>query len=436
MTSKKCVAAVNVAIRKALIAKKDDDFLYYILEEVYTFKGKKKIRKKAYRNCIKNVKSGCTLCSDHLRQEKKGKLIRLDKLIKSKSKIRCINPPECADKINLPSAKQPIQVKVSSKSKEKMKKLLQKPRKTRNISTSSSDSSSDESESDSSSESESDSDNSSESESDSDNSSSSDEESKVTLKKRDSKVNLVIKAIGNDKKKVKPVAIKIKPKPSISKDKRISKKISSSPVVKETSLKELESDEDNSDEDNSDEDNSDEDNSDEDNSDEDNSDEDNSDEESDSSSSDSDGAETKSDIMNILGGTKNKNLSEEIDKKFNAPTPLLSECNKIFTSNKTKVVKRNQPLFYNDKTQIVMTVNGKNIPEAIGVLLKVEYRFAPIIFDGNYCAVVKSLAYNDYLVQRCVLTNFVYYPNDDNQWVYVGTYTEKTKRVEWKTLNF
>ena len=412
MTSKKCAAAVNVAIRKALIAKKDDDFLYYILEEVYTFKGKKKIRKKAYRNCIKNVKSGCTLCSDHLRQEKKGKLVRLDKLIKSKSKIRCVNPPECSNKTSLPSAKQPIQVKVSKKSKEKMKKLLQKPRKTRVLSASSSDSSSDESDSDSSSE--------SESESESDNSSSSDEEAKVTLKKRDSKVNLVIKAIGNDKKKVKPVAIKIKPKPSRLKDKKTSKKISSSPVVEEISLKELESEEE----------------TDADEYDEDNSDEDNSDEEESDSSSDSDEAETKSDIMNILGGSKNKNLSEEIDKKFKAPTPSLSECNKIFTSNKTKVVKRNQPLFYNDKTQIVMTVNGKNTPEAIGVLLKVEYRFAPIIFDGNYCAVVKSLAYNNYLVQRCVLTNFVYYPNDDNQWVYVGTYTEKTKRVEWKTLNF
>ena len=72
----------------------------------------------------------------------------------------------------------------------------------------------------------------------------------------------------------------------------------------------------------------------------------------------------------------------------------------------------------------------------IGVLLTVEYINAPIIFDGNYCSVVKELEYEDYLVQRCVLTNFVYYPNDDNQWVYVGTFNEKTKKVDWKTLNF
>ena len=151
----------------------------------------------------------------------------------------------------------------------------------------------------------------------------------------------------------------------------------------------------------------------------------------------SDDDNNTSDIMDFLGGSKNKELSEQISQKLQVSPPSLSSCNKIFTSNKTKVVKRNQPLFYNDKTQIVLTINEKDdTPSVIGVLLTVEYKNAPIIFDGNYCSVVKPLNYEEYLVQKCTLTNFVYYPNDDNQWVYVGTYDEKRKVIEWKTLNF
>ena len=72
----------------------------------------------------------------------------------------------------------------------------------------------------------------------------------------------------------------------------------------------------------------------------------------------------------------------------------------------------------------------------IGILLKVEYKNAPIIFDGNYCSVVRTIEYDKYLIQRCVLTNIIYYPNDDNQWVYVGTYDEEKKKVCIKTLHF
>jgi hypothetical protein len=140
-----------------------------------------------------------------------------------------------------------------------------------------------------------------------------------------------------------------------------------------------------------------------------------------------------------LGGHKNKNLSQEIDDMFKVSPPLLSKCIKIFTSNKTKIVKRNQHLFYDHNTRIVMIIseeNNNNEPKPIGVLLKVEYKNAPIIFDGNYCSVVQTIEYEKYLVQRCVLTDFVYYPNDDNQWVYVGTYNEQTRKVCWKTISF
>jgi len=143
--------------------------------------------------------------------------------------------------------------------------------------------------------------------------------------------------------------------------------------------------------------------------------------------------------LDILGGHKNKNLSQEIDNMFKVLPPLLLKCSKIFISYKTNIVKRNQPLFYDDNTRIIMIIEENTItnePKPIGVLLKVEYKNAPIIFDGNYCSVVRTIEYEKYLVQRCVLTNFVYYPNDDNQWVYVGTYNEKTQKVCWKTISF
>ena len=142
--------------------------------------------------------------------------------------------------------------------------------------------------------------------------------------------------------------------------------------------------------------------------------------------------------MEFLGGCKNKELSEEVGNKLKLPIPSLSECNKIFTSNKTKVVKRNQPLFYNDETRIVISFEDEECKKTklLGVLLKVEFNKAPIIFDGDYCSVVTPVQFNDYLVQRCVLTNFVYYPNDDNQWVYVGKYDNTSKKVILKTLDF
>ena len=141
-----------------------------------------------------------------------------------------------------------------------------------------------------------------------------------------------------------------------------------------------------------------------------------------------------------MGGHKNKNLSQKIDNMFNVSPSLSSKCIKIFPSNKTKIVKRNQPLFYDDNTQIVMIIseenNNINVTKQIGILLKVEYKNAPILFDGNYYSVVRTMEYEKYLVQRCVLTDYVYYPNDDNQWVYVGTYNEQTQKVCWKTLSF
>ena len=46
MIYKKCCAVINVSLKKALSAKDDDESLYYIIEESYIFKEKKKIRKK------------------------------------------------------------------------------------------------------------------------------------------------------------------------------------------------------------------------------------------------------------------------------------------------------------------------------------------------------------------------------------------------------
>ena len=43
MTNMKCLAAVNVTIRKALDSTIDDEFLYYISEEKYQYNGKNKI---------------------------------------------------------------------------------------------------------------------------------------------------------------------------------------------------------------------------------------------------------------------------------------------------------------------------------------------------------------------------------------------------------
>jgi hypothetical protein len=142
--------------------------------------------------------------------------------------------------------------------------------------------------------------------------------------------------------------------------------------------------------------------------------------------------------MEFLGGYNNKELSEEVSNKLKLPIPSLSECNKIFTSNKTKVVKRNQPLFYNDETRNVISFEDEECKKTklLGVLLKVEFNKAPIIFDGDYCSVVTPVQCNDYLAQRCVLTNFVYYPNDDSQWVYVGKYNDASKKVILKTLDF
>ena len=137
------------------------------------------------------------LCSDHVRQKKRGTILLFSDLKKKiNCNLKCINAP---NKTNLLSVKQPIQVTVSDKSKEKMKKIL------KNISDneSSNNESSDNETSDSS--------DSSDNES-SDNESSDNESSdnvKTNLCKP--KVNLVVKTLGKDNKSVKPFAIKITP---------------------------------------------------------------------------------------------------------------------------------------------------------------------------------------------------------------------------------
>ena len=83
---------------------------------------------------------------------------------------------------------------------------------------------------------------------------------------------------------------------------------------------------------------------------------------------------------------------------------------------------------------VILNNELTNILKPLGVLLKVEYKNAPIILNGDYYSVVRSIKYEKYLVQRCVLTDNVYYPNDDNQWVYVGIYNENTKNVILQTL--
>ena len=124
---------------------------------------------------------------------------------------------------------------------------------------------------------------------------------------------------------------------------------------------------------------------------------------------------------------------------FKVSPPSLLNCIKIFSSNETKIVKRNQPLYYDDNTKIVMIINENNDTceaKPIGILLKVEYKKAPIIFDGDYYAVVRMIEHEKYLVQRCVLSNIVYYPNDDNQWVYIGVYDDEKYKVIVKTISF
>ena len=52
MSSKKCIAAVKIPIKKAIEAKQDDEFLYYTIEETYEFKNQQKTRKN--RSVIKS----------------------------------------------------------------------------------------------------------------------------------------------------------------------------------------------------------------------------------------------------------------------------------------------------------------------------------------------------------------------------------------------
>jgi len=161
--------------------------------------------------------------------------------------------------------------------------------------------------------------------------------------------------------------------------------------------------------------------------------------------SEEDDGDTTPAVLKMLDGKQHEEkMNQLIEKKMKALPSQLTDCVRIYVSKDCEV-ERSQPLLLHDKTGLVMMTHDKTQYQAsevkaypIGVMMRVEHTKAPIIYDGAFYAVVRTWKHEGRYLQRCVLSRQLYYPNSENQWVYVGEYEHPRKgnpvTVNWADI--
>ena len=97
-------------------------------------------------------------------------------------------------------------------------------------------------------------------------------------------------------------------------------------------------------------------------------------------------------------------------------------------------IKNYNKIFYLSEKNYKVMYSKNNKYTKIGYFMKFsqnEEKNAPFIFSGEKYTIVKKINYKKYLLQLCVLTNKVYYPNKNGVWIHVANYNRKNKTLKW-----
>jgi hypothetical protein len=152
------------------------------------------------------------------------------------------------------------------------------------------------------------------------------------------------------------------------------------------------------------------------------------------SESGSDEEPTETTTLDYLSGKNEKQIIPDL-KDMDFPK-IMGDCFRIWATG------RSEYLLFHEETGLILAPKGTSYLKKedkallkldmdalpIGVLLRVTNPDAPITYDGKPCAVVRSWNYKDKILQRCVLTNNLYFSNTEKQWVYIGEYVPATSR--------
>jgi hypothetical protein len=114
----------------------------------------------------------------------------------------------------------------------------------------------------------------------------------------------------------------------------------------------------------------------------------------------------------------------------------LDACKRIYATGAS------MPMYHHPPTQLVIAPACEDAYDlqkaagyAIGRLLPVIYEDAPIIYDGQFCAVTKPHKYKGVFLQRCVLSGQLFCLTKTARWVNVGKYDKDSHEVIEHTLN-
>lgn len=321
INKKNCLAAVRIPLRTA---KKSSDKIYCIIEEKYKSvnKGKEKTREIAYRRCVKESKIGCIFCSSHSTKSKKIPVKLFTDLIKMEN-IQILNEPRDKDDIgdnrtSIISVHQPLKIKKTPRTINKIKKIIEKE----------------------------------------------------SIQKNSSCESDNIRAKRIFRRNTKPSSGKI--------EKELESKFNSelkSELESELESKlELESE-----------------------------------------------SESGSEPNIIFGKVKTDDFLES-PKNFNQIDIIENNNNKkktkIYISVDNKIVGKRDPIFLDNENYLVF--KDETVP--LGKMLKVTKMDAPIIHNGFNWSVCKEINRDGKIYQRCIITNYIYRLNSDNQLVYVGNF--------------
>ena len=308
INQKRCLAAVRIPLKTA---KKSTDKTYCIIQEKYKSvnKGKEKTREIAYRRCVRGSKIGCIFCSSHLTKSKKIPVKLFTDLMKMEN-TQILNEPRDKNDIrdnrtSLISVQQPLKIKKTPRTINKIKKIIEK-RSIRKNSKYKSD----------------------------DTKSSKELESKFISK------------------------LKSEPESELgSKLKSESESESESGLESNIIFNKVKTDD-------------------------------------------------------FLKSPKNSNQINIIKNNIN------KKKTKIYISVDNKIVGKRDPIFLDNENYLVF----KDETVLLGKMLEVTKMDAPIIHNGFNWSVCKEIKKDGKIYQRCIITNYIYRLNSDNQLVYVGNF--------------
>jgi len=126
---------------------------------------------------------------------------------------------------------------------------------------------------------------------------------------------------------------------------------------------------------------------------------------------------SKCKTISLLG--YNNNIFKKLNNYLDC-TKEINKYTKICPSN----ILYNKIFYLEERTNKVMLYRNKKFIR-IGYFIKFgqnEEKEAPFIFSGDKYTIVRKIKYKKYLLQLCIITNKIYYPNKNNIWVHVANY--------------